>query len=137
MSRNYALAAAAAFGIEVYIALAVHDGFVRPFLGDALAVILVYLLLRAASRLGVAAAASCAVAVAFLIELGQFAGLLGLLGLAGNPVARVVLGSDFDPEDFLAYLAGGVAAVGAELLRGAARSISRPCRRGRRRRRRC
>jgi hypothetical protein len=120
MRRTYALAAAAIFGVEVYIGLAVHDGFVRPFLGDTLAVILVYLLLRAATRRGVAAATAGAVAVAFLIELGQMVGLLHRLGLAGNPVARLVLGTGFDPKDFLAYLAGGIIVLGTESARSRA-----------------
>jgi hypothetical protein len=108
MSRSYAL----------YIALAVHDGFVRPFLGDTLAVVLVYLLLRATARASVVGAAAAAVAVGFLVELGQYVGLLGMLGLAGNRVARVVFGTGFDPKDFLAYLAGGAAVLAVERLRG-------------------
>jgi hypothetical protein len=114
MRITYALAAAAVFAVEVLIALFVHDAFVRPFLGDTLAVILVYLALRAATPLGVPAAAASAVAIAFLIELGQYIGLLHMLGLAANPVARVVLGTGFDPRDFLAYLAGGIIVLGAE-----------------------
>ncbi|HEY0314268.1 MAG TPA: DUF2809 domain-containing protein [Allosphingosinicella sp.] len=124
MRRHYALAAAALLVVEVAIALFVHDSFVRPFLGDTLAVILVYLLVRAATRLGVPAAAACAVAIAFLIELGQYVGLLNMLGLAGNPVARIVLGTGFDPKDFLAYLAGGLAMLGMEFLRSRARPRS-------------
>lgn len=120
MRRHYALAAAAVFVVEVFIALYVHDGFVRPFLGDTLAVILVYLALRAATRLGAPAAAATAVALAFLIEFGQYVGLLHILGLAGNPLARTVLGTGFDPKDFLAYLAGGIIALGTESARSRA-----------------
>jgi hypothetical protein len=39
---SYALAALAVFAIEVIIALFVHDGLVRPFVGDSLAIVLVY-----------------------------------------------------------------------------------------------
>jgi len=121
LDRHYAAAAAALLAVEILIALAVHDGFVRPFLGDTLAVILVYLLLRAATRLAVATAAAAAVAVGFLVELGQYVGLLHRLGLAANPVARIVLGTGFDPKDFLAYLAGGLAVLAAERLRDGGR----------------
>lgn len=126
MRKRYAAAAAILLGIEVWIALAVHDRFVRPFLGDTLAVILVYLLLRAATRLSVPAAAIAAMAIAFLIELGQLVGLLHMLGLARNPLARVVLGTGFDPKDFLAYLAGGVAAAGMEAVRNRLSRTARP-----------
>jgi hypothetical protein len=42
----YALAALIIFAIEVCIALFVHDGFIRPYVGDVLAVALVYAALR-------------------------------------------------------------------------------------------
>jgi len=120
MRRHYALAAAAIFAVEVLIALFVHDGLVRPFLGDTLAVILVYLALRAATPLSVPAAAASAVAIAFLIEFGQYFGLLHMLGLAADPLARIVLGTGFDPQDFLAYLAGGIIVLATESARSRA-----------------
>ncbi|MDE6031460.1 MAG: DUF2809 domain-containing protein, partial [Oscillospiraceae bacterium] len=38
----YAAVFAVLFGVEVVIALFVHDRFVRPYLGDVLAVVTVY-----------------------------------------------------------------------------------------------
>ncbi|WEJ98107.1 MAG: DUF2809 domain-containing protein [Candidatus Sphingomonas phytovorans] len=113
----YALAAVALFAIEVVIALFVHDGIVRPFLGDSLAVILVYLGLRAVTPMETGPAILLALATAFAIEFGQLFGLLGALGLQANPVARVVLGTGFDPMDFVAYTAGALCAAGIERWR--------------------
>ncbi len=99
------------FAVEVIIALFVHDRFVRPYLGDVLAVVLVYCGLRALFALGPWPAAGIAFAVAAAIEFGQWFGLLDLLGLRGNAVARVVLGTGFDWKDFLAYGAGAALAL--------------------------
>lgn len=107
--RGYALAAAALFAIEVGIALFVRDSLVRPYLGDTLAVMLVYAGLRAVTRLPVRAAAALALAVAVAVELGQFLGLLDRVGLRGNRLAETVLGTGFEVMDLVAYAAGALA----------------------------
>jgi hypothetical protein len=115
---TYALAALAVFAVEVGIALFVHDKLVRPHLGDSLAVVLVYLALRAVTPLRVGAAAIAAFAIACAIEVGQFFDLVDLLGLGACHVARVVLGTGFDPADFLAYAAGALGVLAIERARG-------------------
>ena len=45
--------------------------------------------------------AAGALALAYLVELGQWFGLVDALGLGGSRVARVVLGATFDPLDLL------------------------------------
>lgn len=114
---GYALAALLVFLVEVGIALWVRDRFVRPYLGDVLAVVLVYLALRAVTTLRVVPAALAAFAVGVLVELGQAINLLGHLGLAGNRVARVVLGSAFSLGDLLCYAAGAVLVILVERMR--------------------
>jgi hypothetical protein len=114
--RLYALSAVAVFAIEVVIAVFARDGVIRPLLGDSLAVILVYLVLRAATRLGVAAAIALALGLAFAVELGQLFNVVELLGLSGNRIARVVLGARFDPLDLVAYFAGAIVAAAGEAL---------------------
>ncbi|MEG3143239.1 DUF2809 domain-containing protein [Sphingomonas sp. RT2P30] len=99
---------------EAAIAAFVHDGFVRPWLGDGLAVVLVYCALRAVAPLGVRSAAVGAFAIACAIELGQFVHLVDRIGLGHCRVARVVLGTGFDPWDFLAYAGGVVMLLVAE-----------------------
>lgn len=112
MRRGYLVAAIVLFAIEVLIALFVRDDFVRPYLGDVLAVALVYCGLRAVTPLGVRAALFATLAIAFAIEIAQALQLLATLGLADNAVARVVLGGTFDWADLAAYLAGaGVIAL--------------------------
>ncbi|RYD64138.1 MAG: DUF2809 domain-containing protein, partial [Sphingomonadales bacterium] len=103
LHRGYALAALALFAIEVVIALYVRDRFVRPYLGDTLAALLVYCGLRAVTRLEVVPAALAAFAVAALVELGQLIGILDLLGWRDSALARTLLGTGFEWKDFVAY----------------------------------
>ncbi len=112
----YAFAALAIFAIEVLIALFVRDAFIRPYVGDVLAVALVYTALRAVTPLGLWPAIILALAIALGVELGQLFGVARALGLDSNPVARVVLGGSFDPTDLVAYLAGAALVLAAENL---------------------
>ncbi|HWU95408.1 MAG TPA: DUF2809 domain-containing protein [Sphingomonas sp.] len=118
--RGYALLALVLFLTEVVIALFVRDRFIRPYLGDTLAVILVYAALRATLCIDVIPAAATAFLIAVAIEFGQYFHLLDVLGLAGNGIARTVLGYGFELKDFIAYAAGALIALAVE------RSRSRP-----------
>ena len=113
---SYLIAALAIFTIEVLIALFVRDAFIRPYIGDVLAVALVYTALRAVTPLGLWPAMILTLAIALAVELGQLFNLLDAAGLRGSQVARIVLGGSFDPADLAAYLAGAVLVVLAETL---------------------
>ena len=117
LHSGYALIALALLVLEILIALFVHDGFVRPYMGDALAVILVYAGLRAASRIETVDAAAAAFAIAAAIEFAQWLHVLDMLGLGHNRVARIVLGYGFEWKDFLAYAAGALTALAIERVR--------------------
>ena len=111
LKPRYALAALAVFLIEVVIALYWRDGFVRPYLGDVLAVVLVYLALRAVTPFTPIQAAGAALAVAVAIEFAQLFHVLEVVGLGGNGLARVVLGGVFDLVDLGCYTVGALAAL--------------------------
>jgi hypothetical protein len=115
--RGYALLTLGLFLIEVVIALFVRDRFVRPYLGDTLAVILVYSALRTVSRVDMTHAAAIAFLIAVAIEFGQLFRVLDLLGLQRNPIARIVLGYGFEAKDIFAYAAGAMIVLVAERLR--------------------
>lgn len=118
--KGYAWATAILLTVEILIALFVRDSFVRPYLGDALAVALVYCAFSATLDLRPLPAAALAFAVAVVIEFGQYAQILRTVGLDGNVIARTVLGSGFDPHDFLAYAAGAIAVLAIEATRARA-----------------
>lgn len=98
------------------IALFVHDAFVRPYIGDVLAVILVYTALRAITPLRLIPAIILTLAIAVAIELAQLFNLLDALGLRSNRIAATVLGGSFDWLDLAAYAAGAALVIAAETL---------------------
>lgn len=114
----YAFAAALMFAIEVFIAVFAHDNLVRPYVGDALAVVLVYCALRAVTRIGVKGGTAIALAIAFAVEGSQYLHFVDRIGLGEIRLARILLGTGFDPHDFIAYTAGAVFILIAEALRG-------------------
>jgi hypothetical protein len=113
----YALATIALLGIEIAIARFVHDDFIRPYLGDSLAVVAVYLALRTVTPLRVMPAVAIAFAIACAIEIGQFFHLVDLLGLGSNRIARIVLGTTFGLTDFVVYAGGALGVLAIERVR--------------------
>jgi hypothetical protein len=113
----YAAATAGLLLIEIGIACFVHDRFVRPHGGDVLAVILAYAGFRALLGLRTVPALAAALGLAVAIEFGQLWGLLDALGLSGNRLARIVLGTGFDRSDFAAYAVGALCVAGFEAWR--------------------
>jgi hypothetical protein len=116
MRPFYAIAALIVFAVEVAIAAFVHDGFVRPYVGDALVIGLIYLALRAVTPLKVVPAVAITVGFAFIVECAQAFNLIGALGLSHNKLARVILGNSFDLGDFAAYAVGGAGVLIIEHL---------------------
>jgi hypothetical protein len=104
---------------EVGIALLVHDAIIRPYVGDFLAVVLVYCFLRGVLSAAVMPLAGLALLVAYAVEAGQYVHLLNLLGLQHSRAARVIFGTSFSSLDILTYTAGFLAIVGIEKLRAA------------------
>lgn len=112
----YALAALVLFGVELCIALFVRDRFVRPYLGDVLAVVLIHCALRAVFPEKPRLLPLYVFLFACLVEAVQAIQLLDLLGLAHITWLRILAGSQFSWGDILCYAAGGVLAAGLDAL---------------------
>ena len=112
--RFYVAATLLLFGVEVLIAMFVHDTLVRPYVGDSIVVILLYTALRAVVPLGVRTATAAAFAFACAVEIGQYVRLVDRLGLGDSALARTVLGTNFELSDFLAYAIGAAVVLAAE-----------------------
>lgn len=115
--RAYVIAAIILFAIEVCIALFVRDDFIRPYIGDVLAVAFVYTALRAATPLKLVPALAITLAIAFAIEIAQALNLLDAIGLRDNAIARTILGGVFDYADLAAYSAGAILIAAIEHVR--------------------
>ncbi len=114
-NKKYLLAFIILFLVEVMIALYVHDEFVRPYVGDALVVVLIYFFVRtfyqgSSLLLGVAVFAfACAV------EVAQYFDVVTFLHLQDNHLARVVIGTSFSWWDIVAYFVGTLVVVLADI----------------------
>ncbi|MDI9258343.1 MULTISPECIES: ribosomal maturation YjgA family protein [Flavobacterium] len=102
------------FGIEVCIALFVHDGFIRPYLGDVLVVMLIYCFVKTFVKVAVPKAALGVLLFSFGIEFLQYANIIETLGLQDNKLARTVIGTSFAWEDLVAYVAGILLVIAVE-----------------------
>ena len=118
LSLPYAVAAVTLFVVEVLIALFVHDGFVRPYVGDVLVVLLVHCTVLAVFDLPVRPTALGTLAFAYAVEGAQLAGVGDRLD--GHPILQTVVGTTFQGGDLVAYAVGALVALavapGATLL---------------------
>ena len=112
----YAVAALILFGIEVCIALFVRDRFVRPYLGDALVVVLIHCAVRVIFPEKPKLLPLYVFLFACLTELAQLLQLLHLLGLEHIGWLRILVGGTFDWRDIACYAAGCCAVGAAEYV---------------------
>lgn len=108
VNRQFLLLTIALFIIEVLIARYSQSGFIRGFTGDVLVVLLLFCAVRTIFRIAVIPLAVLVLLFAYLIELGQWFGLVDILGLGQYRLARIVIGSHFDWWDLVAYSTGFV-----------------------------
>lgn len=104
------------FAAEVLIALFVHDGFVRPYIGDVLVVMLVCAFLRIFIPDKIKSLPLFATLFAVFIEGLQYFDFVNLIGLADNKIVSTVIGRTFDIKDIICYTVGGLIFFAAEWL---------------------
>ena len=104
------------FAVETAIAVFVHDGFVRPFVGDILVVMLVCAFLRIIFPEKPKFIPVFATAFAVAIEVLQYFDFVKLLGLENNLILSTALGRTFDIKDIICYTVGGAIFFVAELI---------------------
>ena len=92
---------------EFAIGLFVHDRFIRPYFGDVLIVILLYMLVRFFLPRKAMPLAAGIFLFAVVVELTQILPLVDVLGIR-NRYLRVLMGNSFAWGDIVAYLAGSV-----------------------------
>ncbi len=115
-SPRFFLFAFVLFVIEVLIALFVHDGFVRPYVGDYLVVMLMYCAVRTFIKAAPLKIAIGVLLFSFFIEVLQYFKIVDRLGLAGNEFAKTMIGYGFSWLDILAYTLGFITVLVLERL---------------------
>lgn len=122
-NKRYFLLAVGLFWLEVFIARFVHDQLIRPYAGDLLATILLYCLAKSFVAAPTRAVVAGVLLFSYLVEAAQYGHLVAHLGLQHVRLARIVLGTQFEWADMLAYTlgAGLVLAVERQRARAARR----------------
>ncbi len=100
--------------VEICIARFVNDQFVRPFVGDALVVVLIYCFVRIFLKVSYLKAAFAVLVFAALIEVLQYFDYVKMLGLENNRILSAALGRTFEWLDFAAYFGGFLLIITAE-----------------------
>jgi hypothetical protein len=94
------------FVVEVLIAVYLHDGFIRPYAGDFLVVILIYCFVRSFLQTPVMPMALAVLVFSYLVETLQYFNFVKIIGLEHSRIARIIIGNYFSWTDILAYTLG-------------------------------
>ncbi|EYB17527.1 hypothetical protein M066_3579 [Bacteroides fragilis str. I1345] len=101
----YAICFVVILVVEIIIGIYVRDNFVRPYMGDALVVVLIYCFIRIFIPNGLSQLPLYVLAFACFIEILQYFQLVDVLGIS-NRILRIALGSTFDLKDMVSYAGG-------------------------------
>ena len=93
---------------EVLIALYVHDDFIRPYVGDAIVVIVIYTFVRTLIPEKCRLLPLFIFIFAVAVEILQGIHIVNILGVADNRFLRTLIGTSFDIKDILCYSVGCV-----------------------------
>ena len=92
--------------IEVFIALFIHDRFIRPYVGDVLVMMVMYTFVRIFVPEKIKMLPWVLFAFAVIVEVTQYFRIVELLGFAKNSFFSVLIGSVFDIKDIVCYAIG-------------------------------
>ena len=114
---GYGLAALLIFVTEVLIALFVRDRFIRPYGGDILVTLLICCAIRVILPKGYRLPIGGGVLLfAVLVEVGQYFGLVYLLGLGHIEFFRILIGTGFSWWDMVCYAVGCILFVAVDAV---------------------
>lgn len=102
-NKRYFLAFVFLLVIEVLIAKFVTDSFIRPFFGDYLVMILIYLFSRTWLKGNDSAQIFGVLIFCYSVEIAQKFNLVQILGLEQYRLARIIIGTHYDVSDLAAY----------------------------------
>ena len=102
--------------VEICIALFIHDNIIRPFIGDALVVCVIYFFIRSFISKPIKFLAVYVFLFACLIEVGQYFNLVSVLHMENFKVARIIIGSTFDLKDIFCYFIGTILILAYEVI---------------------
>lgn len=92
--------------VEALIAIFIHDGFVRPYLGDVFVVVLIYFFVRIFFPNGIRLLPLYIFLFASAVEILQYFDFVDMIGLGENRFAQIILGTTFSFVDIICYAVG-------------------------------
>lgn len=104
---KYPIASVVLLAVEIFIAVFIHDQFIRPFFGDFLAVVFVYCGLRIFNQ-NILKTALLSLLIAYCIEILQYFKFIEITGLIKYKMLAILIGNSFSWLDILAYTLGFV-----------------------------
>ena len=119
---NWAMMGIAILAFEIFIAIYAKDGFIRYYLGDALATAMLYAFGRAAFRLPPKILALAVFTLSLVIEIAQYFKVLEILGVQSYAL-WIIFGGTFDWTDIICYAIGCVLAYASENFIGSEHAI--------------
>ena len=102
-NKRYFLAFVVLLVIEVLIAKFMTDSFIRPFVGDYLVMILIYLFSRTWLKGNDRVQILGVLLFCYSVEIAQKINLVQILGLEQYRLARIIIGTHYDVKDLVAY----------------------------------
>ncbi|MGC4039224.1 MAG: DUF2809 domain-containing protein [Flavobacterium sp.] len=103
------------FCIEILIAIYVRDRFIRPYMGDVLCIVLMYVFIKSFWDTPVLPTAFFALMIGITVETLQYFNFVERLGIE-NKALKIILGMSFEWTDYLTYIAGfAVILIGEKL----------------------
>lgn len=105
---KYLISAIIIIVTEVFIALYVHDNFIRPYAGDILVVFVLYFLYKTLFPKKNKNLPIYIFIFSVIVEILQGINIIDILGLGDITFFRILLGTNFDIKDILCYLVGCV-----------------------------
>jgi Protein of unknown function (DUF2809) len=106
INKDYLLISIAILIVETMIALFAKDKFIRPILGDYLAVILLFYLFATFLKISKNKIALITLVISYTIEGLQYIHILELLHLDNIKILNILLGTSFSWTDMFAYTLG-------------------------------
>ncbi len=95
--------------VEVLIALFVHGGFIRFYLGDVIVVWVVYCFVKTIfPKINSYITAVGVMLFVFLVEFLQYIHIVDILGLGNIKFFRVLIGTSFSVVDLVCYACGTI-----------------------------
>jgi len=114
--KKYFIATLILFIIEVLIALFIHGGIIRNYIGDLLVVMLLYCFIRTFFKISVHKVALGVLLFSYIVEFSQYFNLIKHVGLEKCAIANTVLGHSFEWTDIIVYTLGVLLVILAERI---------------------